>query len=133
VTAAILQAQFPNLNATNYVITSPVDPGYNCIAWAADNADRWWWPLYGHYWPPGMPFDLTIDNFARLFEAMGFERVAIYAQNGVPTHGAKQLPTGRWSSKLGSSEDVDHESLMLLEGAKYGQVAVILRRLLPSP
>jgi hypothetical protein len=58
----------------------------------------------------------------------GFEKVALFADpEGVPTHAARQLPTGRWTSKLGQSEDIEHE-LRALEGPIYGTVVAILKR-----
>jgi len=32
----------------------------------------------------------------------GFEKIAIYANTDGPQHAARQLVTGRWTSKLGS-------------------------------
>ena len=61
----------------------------------------------------------------------GFEKVAIYVDtDGSPTHAAKQLGTGSWTSKLGGWEDIEHPSLHALEGTglAYGSVALILRR-----
>ncbi|MCI0637958.1 MAG: hypothetical protein L0Y72_23715 [Gemmataceae bacterium] len=43
----------------------------------------------------------------------------------MPTHAARQLPTGRWSSKLGPSEDIEHD-LHALEGEIYGTIALKL-------
>ncbi len=61
----------------------------------------------------------------------GFEKLALFADvRGVPTHAARQLPTGRWTSKLGEWEDIEHE-LHALEGELYGTVALVLRR--PCP
>jgi hypothetical protein len=48
----------------------------------------------------------------------------------VPTHAARQLRSGAWTSKLGISEDVEHE-LRALEGEIYGVVALILTRPIP--
>ncbi|HEY7428267.1 MAG TPA: hypothetical protein VH682_28795 [Gemmataceae bacterium] len=36
---------FPRLNGTAYRITSPASDVYNCIAWAAGETNRWWWPV----------------------------------------------------------------------------------------
>jgi hypothetical protein len=40
------------------------------------------------------------------------------------------LVSGRWTSKLGNAEDIEHE-LRALEGEIYGAVALILKRLRP--
>lgn len=39
-----LEELFPGLRETEYTLTSPEDRGYNCIAWAAGDLSRWWWP-----------------------------------------------------------------------------------------
>ena len=58
----------------------------------------------------------------------GYEKIAIYVCDGVPTHASKQLPDGRWKSKLGSWEDIEHATIKALEGSLYGKVGLYLRR-----
>ncbi len=59
----------------------------------------------------------------------GVEKLALYAdEHGLPTHVARQLPSGVWTSKLGASEDLEHKTLAALEGALYGKVVQRLRR-----
>jgi hypothetical protein len=61
----------------------------------------------------------------------GFEKVALFAgAHGVPTHAARQLPSGRWTSKLGELEDIEH-ALHDLTGLVYGSVVLVLKRPLP--
>jgi hypothetical protein len=140
-----LEVVFPELAGTAYRVTSPADNGYNCIAWAAGEADRWWWPdpLGVSYWPDGVPRAETLEAFAAAYAAVGFvpasddsfqpevEKVAVYARGGKPTHVARQLPSGRWTSKLGRAEDIEHD-LAALAGDIYGAVAFILQRPRPS-
>lgn len=58
----------------------------------------------------------------------GFEKIAIYVNNmGQPTHAARQLPSGNWTSKLGRWIDIEH-TLSGLTESEYGSVARILRR-----
>jgi hypothetical protein len=38
------------------------------------------------------------------------------------------LPSGLWTSKMGSGEDIEHETLQVLEGKSYGHPAAFLRR-----
>jgi len=45
----------------------------------------------------------------------------------VPTHAARQLENGRWTSKLGELEDIEHDLHHLASGA-YGAVVQILKR-----
>jgi hypothetical protein len=59
------------------------------------------------------------------------EKIAIFADaTGSPTHAARQLTSGRWTSKLGEAEDIEHE-LRAIEGDIYGTVVAILKR--PRP
>ena len=39
-----IDAIFPGLRNSAYRVTSPAARDYNCIAWAAGDATRWWWP-----------------------------------------------------------------------------------------
>ncbi len=62
----------------------------------------------------------------------GFEKVALFVDAaGMPTHAARQVNSGAWTSKLGNSEDIEHE-LRALEGDIYGTVRLILKRRLPQ-
>ena len=142
-----LEAAFPGLRSTPYQITSPPDPSYNCIAWAAGSTSDWWWPLERDrrtFWPAGASREVSLTAFVAAFAALGyaagsdesvelgFKKVALFADpQGVPTHAARQLPTGRWTSKLGQAEDIDHE-LRALEGEVYGAVVAVLRRRTPT-
>ena len=135
------EASFPNLREAEYHVTSDETPEYNCIAWAAGDSSRWWWPSPFYYWPAEAPREASLESFKAVFALMGyeecltaepepgFEKVAVYAdRNGSPTHAARQLEQGSWSSKLGRSQDVEHSTLNCLEGPAYGAVSVILRR-----
>lgn len=138
-----LKQEFPGLRLFHYQLTSPPTKQYNCIAWAAAKNDKWWWPIRG-YWPGQGRRDESpkafIEAFARFgyspcesdsFEA-GFEKVAIYVgSNGIVTHMARQLPDGRWTSKLGEGVDIAH-MLEGIAGERYGEVAKILRRAKPA-
>jgi len=137
-----LEVAFPGLCDTPYQITSPADDNYNCIAWAAGDITRWWWPGAPErtYWPVGTERILTIDAFRDAFATLGYartdsevceagvEKVALFATaDGTPKHAARQLPEGTWTSKLGQSPDISHE-LHALAGALYGSVVLIMKR-----
>jgi hypothetical protein len=135
-----LETLFPGLRGSGYVITSPVDDRYNCVAWAADDRENWWWPDEDSYWPEGAPREETIAAFVAAYGDLGFvscddpllepgyEKVAIYAApDDMPTHVARQLPSGLWSSKLGQLQDVQHQ-LEDLAGSVYGYCARFLKR-----
>ena len=124
-----LGADFPNLNLDNHFKTSPADDDYNCIAWAAgkgSSESEWWWPDEDgdSVWPAGVPRENTIECFVAAFRTLGYdlceddsaeqglEKVALYAlDNGEPTHMARQLPDGNWTSKLGNDIDITHTDL----------------------
>lgn len=133
---------FPNLSATPHQITSPAETTYNCIAWAAGDDKNWWWPdTMGEYeWPPSASREETIKAFIEAFESIGYSecadaefekaflKVAIYADSaGKPTHAARQLKNGQWTSKCGDLEDIEH-TLDAFEGSNYGSPVVFLKR-----
>lgn len=134
---------FPNLLISGYSITSPATSEYNCIAWSAGDTEAWWWPdpLYTYYWPSGVPREETLESFIKGFETIGytvcqngeyeigFEKIAIYVDSsGKPTHAARQLDSGSWTSKLGQLEDIEHNSLESIAGQIYGDVTVFMKR-----
>ena len=137
-----MRRAFPNLTPQNHALASPASEDYNCIAFAAGDQDHWWWPdLSGlSHWPPTAEREETIAAFQQAFASIGyevcanpdleagFEKIALYGIGGVPTHAARQLPDGRWASKLGELEDIEHESLNVLAGPLYGAVAAVFRR-----
>lgn len=142
------EAYFPNLRADLYRVTSLETSVYNCIAHAAGTNDQWWWPedFEGVTWPDGIPKEETVASFVAAYLTRGylpcegpsleagFEKIALYVNpDGVPTHAARQLSSGAWTSKLGEWEDIEHLTLEALEdphgiGLAYGKVALILRR-----
>jgi hypothetical protein len=141
---AIVEREFPGLSdGQGYRVTSPADPRYNCIAWAAGDTGRWWWPdpYGGTYWPTGAPQEATVASFVSAFASIGYEscesseveqgyeKVALYADaSGTPTHAARQLPSGLWTSKLGGYVDLEHTALAGVENDEYGLVIALMRR-----
>jgi hypothetical protein len=56
------------------------------------------------------------------------EKIALFADGaGTPTHAARQLSSGMWTSKLGQSEDISHV-INGLDGPVYGAVAAFMAR-----
>jgi hypothetical protein len=138
--SAELQRAFPNLASDGYIVASPKTHAYNCIAWAANDASRWWEP--GIHWlgPPGDDLAALASLFATLGYApcggedleAGHDKVALYVDDqGAWTHAARQLPDGWWTSKLGPDEDILHRTPKALVGDLYGQVQAIMKR--PTP
>jgi hypothetical protein len=130
----------PNLRADNYRITSAANWKYNCIAWAAGSDSAWWWPVPGRYWPPSAPREETLDAFLVAIGTLGFsvcataelqaglEKIALFAAEGIPTHAARQLSNGRWTSKLGPNIDIEHATLDAIAGGVYGAPVAFLSR-----
>ena len=138
----MLGRDFPNLILTGFIQTSLRTPDYNCIAWAAGENSRWWWPDFQYvcYWPDNLARgDESILNFIKLFEGLGyfvcedghledeFEKVVLYANGDSVKHAARQLPSGKWTSKLGSNIDIEH-TLEGLECPFYGQIIQFMKR-----
>lgn len=138
-----LEGIFLGLALARYSVTSPQDPLYNCIAWAAGEDNVRWWPdpCGIDFWPDGAARTETLQAFEEAYGLLGyrrcldaepewgFEKVAIYTNaNGEPTHAARQLPDGTWTSKLGDLEDIQHEGLDCLNGIVYGTPALFMRR-----
>jgi hypothetical protein len=135
--------RYPHLTPTNHRVTSPATGIYNCLAWAAGENFRWWEP--GRYWP--CPLLGSVFTLADVIAALrtvgydlcpdgipeaGFDKVALYAE-GIddPTHVARQLHDGRWTSKLGDWEDIEHDTAGDVAGGLYGDVVQFMRRAIP--
>jgi hypothetical protein len=131
---------FPKLGGSHYRRTSEPDEKYNCIAWAAGRDDEWWDIAPGYRWPDNVPRHGAVENLVKLYESLGFvccasnareegfEKVAVYGDGYMWTHAARQLDNGKWTSKLGQLEDIEHESLEALSGAVYGSVVQVLKK-----
>ena len=71
---AFISRELPNLKGTRFRITSPQDRDYNCIAWAAEDTSRAWWPGELH-WPAGVPEKDSIEAFVSAFETLGYSEI----------------------------------------------------------
>ena len=142
-----LAAAVPGLRGTEFAITSAVDPAYNCIAWAAGSTTEWWQPGYAAgVWPERAAKEHIVAAAIEALATAGYEpcrngdledgveKVAIYGIGERFAHVARQLPSGRWTSKLGKAWDIEHELGALAGSAnaggavQYGEVAAFLRR-----
>jgi len=135
-----LEQKFPNITGTPYERTSPATNRYNCVAYAVHENHRNWWPNSHMFWPV-RPAKATLNDFKVMLIVMfdfeetetslyepGYERVAIFANaRGIPTHAARQLEKGSWTSKLGQWIDISH-TLDGMNGGEYGTVAFVMRR-----
>lgn len=151
-----LEVDFPNLAASGYQITSCPADEPNCFGWAL-NDGRCWDPLgaypgtHGYRWFDDLPPDCTIETIQELFSRhgytgcagdtleSGYEKIAMYYHISEKeiSHVARQLPDGRWTSKLGPDEDIEHNDLHALEGDVaasplcYGTIIRFMRRPIP--
>lgn len=135
-----LRAWFPKLDARNHDVTSQEDWGYNCVAWAVGDSTRWWDHDVHGYWPDGVTRDASIEAYLDLFRGRGFElcddpepepgfeKIAVYGEAGEFRHVARLLESGRWTSKLGALEDIEHNDLDSLADGSYGRPLAFLRR-----
>lgn len=100
--------------------------------------------MRGSYWPMPKSREKSIQqHFDELFAHLGWEecddrsveagcvKIALYCKDGEPTHAARLLSNGFWTSKLGQNVDISH-SLEELEGGDYGSVSRIFA-LKPKP
>ena len=140
---ALYKPFFPNLADVVGKKTSDATPAYNCIAWAFKETHRVWWPDSRAYWPIPYAGMTQLEAFENWFDVdgwvdttdpgveTGFEKIALFLLNGVPTHAARLLPNGQWTSKLGwhptLSIDLAHD-LHDLEGGHYGAIFKIYRK-----
>ena len=137
---------FPDLHSGNHHDTSLPDEKYNCIAWAAGDTDQWWDPTAStdpakqFYWPANVPRDYKVTSLILALESVGFapcadasqedgiEKIAIYRYGDEYMHAARQLESGKWTSKMGKSEDIEHDAPENLAGPCYGQVSAFMKR-----
>lgn len=142
--ALVVENGLPNARVGNCRITSDRDKRYNCIAWAVGDGPPgyWWWPSPGSYWPDGVVKEETKEAFVKAFETQGYRlcedgkleagrtKIALFCRpdEGVPTHAARQLKNGNWTSKLGGFYDIEHDSLDVIAGPTYGQADLYLSR-----
>ena len=141
---------FPGLRYDkNFEVTSPIDPNYNCIAWAYQIKDRWMWPPAGApayldavtFWSDDNA-SMDVEQFVKAFRESGYEKcaddsfekgyrkIALYITPGTKncTHAARQLSNGFWTSKLGQEYDIQHSSPKEIEGFCYGTVYCYMKR-----
>ncbi len=135
-------AAFPNLTANNHQqIGPPKDDTYNCIAWAAgfndrrlDPTDDWPWPAPRNTHRTTLVKVFKSFGFVKCADGLlehGFEKIVIYVENNDPykwTHAARQLTDGRWTSKLGDYERINHDAPDNLVGPEYGQIWRYMKR-----
>ncbi len=135
---------FPYLNSAHYSINSPPTRVYNCVAWAAGFDDCWLWPT-SFFWPLKTHKDESVESLLGFFESLDFqecddcdleenyEKIALYAQLSddgrlIPTHAARQLENGHWTSKMGANADIVHREVNDVSGPAYGTPIRFMKR-----
>jgi hypothetical protein len=136
---------FPNvILGRTFIPASHADVNYNCIAWAVTSKVRPIWPddrkILG--WPEDkIPREETIASFVSFFELVGFtlcnddrleagyEKIVLYVDTatGKVAHAARQLPNGRWTSKMAQALDAEHPTPQVLAGGLW-QVSRFMKR-----
>jgi len=139
----LLEELFPALAVFGYKILSRPTDRYDCVAWAAGDTTRWWWPdLKGkRYWPENVERKRTLDVFKKVFENLGYficdngnfeegyDKIAIYVnENGKPTHVTRQFWKNVWISKIGEWELVEYYNVNALYDGICGDIAVFMKR-----
>ena len=143
-----LDLMLPGLRSTPYSVTSDATPAYNCVSWAVGETHRWWEPSdsTSKYWPAGVPRDDSVEALQDALATVGFTpcddgqlepdfvKLAIFADDEGYTHVARQLPSGRWTSKLGRDRDIEHELHALTShrslspSYRYGEIVGFMQR-----
>ena len=96
------------------------------------------------YWPPKARREETISAFVEAFSLLGYsecedpthepgmEKIALYAKGKTPTHAARQLRDGSWTSKCGRENDITHH-INGLNGNSYGRPVKFMTRTIAIP
>ena len=140
---------FPRLGPDNHRITSPAVREYNCVAWAAGIENQNLWPSGTEgllaepaiTWPEGIRNDESVMAFVAYFESIGYAlcdspefedgylKIAIFLKDDYPTHTCRQLPSQKWTSKMGfDGVDIEHYDLESISGDQYGTASVFMKR-----
>lgn len=141
----MFRENFPNATLETLVEKSDATFDYNCIAWTLGDSTIWWSTLPGYFWPPRTPRPMTVvQNVVEMYKRNGFsecqslelepgiEKIAIYSSSGRFKHAARQLESGKWTSKLAEHEDVEHDTAETLLGGEFESIARIMKRPRPS-
>ena len=133
---------FPNITETNCSPTSTKSSAYNCIAWACGKDEAWFEPdASNEYFWPIDDRSYTVAAYIKLFSSIGYNncadssletgflKIALYIdKEGLPSHAARQILTGKWTSKLGPDIDIEHDCPEVLNGPLYGEARIFMKR-----
>ena len=123
-----LSVSFPNLRSEGFTVIDPPCDLYNCIAYAANDTSRWWDHTPHRYWPSYATRSDRIESLQEVFVGLGFEecyddkveagyqKIALYEDQGGWEHASVQMPNGAWRSKMGEGPVIEHRSPCSLSG-----------------
>ena len=92
------------------------------------------------YWPPDVERSHTLQALTAVFRTLGYvvadnpdlepgyNKIALYADSDGYTHAARQTPDGKWRSKMGDLELIEHRTPWSLDGGRYGNAQMYMRR-----
>ena len=92
-------------------------------------------------WPEGIRNDESVEAVVAYFTSIGYAlcdspgfedgylKIAIFVNDGYPTHASRQLPSQKWTSKMGfDGVDIEHDELESITGDQYGTALVFMKR-----
>ena len=135
-----IERSFPNLkHKENFEYTSNQTDDYNCVAWANEKDDDF---ITIPYYNSNDCFNDMLEGYINYFISFGFERTEYFEKDNKYTiialytkdenqfmHVARLLENGKWTSKIGNWEDIEHTTLNSLSGGAYGEPTVFMRKL----
>lgn len=92
-------------------------------------------PRPSYLWPKNAPSNMKFSSFIVAAAEFGYaqcdsgdledgiEKIAFYGLAEYVDHAARQLPDGRWTSKLGlEHDDIEHDTADCISGGEYGPI-----------
>lgn len=122
----------------NFGFTSVQTWDYNCVMWSLNIDDDWKDFFYtedGYVSP-----DQSINPYINFFKERGFQicengelepgqtKICIYSKNGIFSHVSRLMENGRWASKMGNYEDIEHLSEFDVSGIGYGKPETYMKK-----
>ena len=141
-----LISRFKKLMGEDFSIIFPQDRrGVNCHGHAI-GVNKWVCPSINPvgWWPSGVDRDYSVSGWGNMLShygwrsvdssrvERGWEKLAVFTTNHVVSHSCKQLPNGRWESKLGESVILSNHTLEGISDGPYGVPAGFFRRKISS-
>ena len=133
---------FPRASDRDIDPKSDATDEYNCISWAVWHQSQVIWPDVESQWawPTALDRNESLANFEAFFALLefspcsdgrleeGYEKIVLYAENGMVTHAARLQANGRWTSKLGAGVDAEHVTPEKLANSTYGSPVRFMKR-----